>query len=96
MSLLLDVYIKTEPAVSGSGRERLKAALYGSQILFPGAQRVKELLPLLFAKSAVCAVATGSETEAQTHQYRRIFYYYIIQISIHSFRAVVLNSSPGI
>lgn len=91
------MYIKTEPAVSGSGRERLKAALYGSQILFPGAQSVKELLPLLFAKSAVCAVATGSETEARTHQYRWIYYYccLTIQISIHSFRAVVLNSSPG-
>lgn len=55
------MYIKTEPAVSGSGRERLKAALYGRQILFPGGQCVEELLPLLFAEGAVCAVATGSE-----------------------------------
>lgn len=56
--------IKTEAAVSGRGRERLKAALHGGQILFPGAQCVMQLLPLLLAKGAVCAVATGSETEA--------------------------------
>lgn len=90
MSLLLDVY-KTEAAASGSGRERLKAALHGSQILFPGAQCVEELLPLLFAKGAVCAVAAGGETEAQSHQYCTC----CGSIQTFSFREVALNSSRG-
>ncbi len=50
--------------MSGRGRERLKTALHGRQMLFPGAQCVIQLLPLLFAKGAVRAVATGGETQA--------------------------------
>lgn len=72
--------IKTEAAVSGRGRERLKAGLHRSQILFPGGQRVMQLLPLLFAKGAVCAVAKGSETEANRISMGRFSntYYYCL------------------
>jgi len=84
------MYIKTEPAVSGSGRERLKAALYGGQILFPGGECVEELLPLLFAKGAVCAVATRRETETQSHQY------YICSGSIQLIPLQQRFSNPGL
>lgn len=41
----------------------MQAGLDGSEVCLPGAEAVVQLLPLLLAKRAVCAVAEGAETE---------------------------------
>lgn len=47
----------------GSRRERLQAGFHRDQILLPGAQSVVKLLPLLFPKGAMGAVAKNTHKE---------------------------------
>lgn len=48
---------------SGRGRQSLQTGLDGCKVCFPGAEAVVQLLPLLLAKGAMCAVAAGEGAE---------------------------------
>lgn len=48
-----------EREILGGGGQGLEAGLHSCQIALPGAETVVELLPLLLAEGAVCAVADG-------------------------------------